>query len=244
MGLVQSIAQGIVDEISVELSTATFSHIPDTADPGYAQLDATMVLTNKNLLGVDAATKESAAYLMFPEGIQDYEDFAGVMGYFKLPKLKVGVGAKSHSISAAVTVTNASRLSIWALGMIVTPGGFPLGVHVGTLPVAVVDPVPVDYSLVLHKRLQCSPEKLSSVTNFTVGDDISLSCDFVGNDDKVLFPGHQVCCYSQWGEPFNLDQCDTYEEDIFKGKGVCSNGITACNDGCEGILKAGNMTVV
>jgi len=199
MGLVKSVAQGIVDDITVDLSDATFSHIPDTADPGYAKLDATMQLTNKIVLGVAAKTKESAAYLAFPPGIPDYEDFAGFMGYFKLPELAVGLGKKAHSISAPVSIINASRLSIWALGMIVTPGGFPLEVHVGTLPVAVVNPVPIDYQLVLHKTMQCTPTTVSNSKNFTVGDDISLSCTFVENAEKFNFPGHQVCCYSKWG---------------------------------------------
>jgi hypothetical protein len=195
MGVVQSVAQGVVNKVSVRLGKSTIFNIPDQGDePLTGVLQAVVEIENHDDLGALASTKATTASLEMPV-VKGFEQYAGIFGHFTLPALKIGMGTKQHSFTAELTLTNKSTLIIWALsmGLKQVGGGFPLNIRADpVVSVAGVDPVTV--VLRLDKELLCKPILPPTTTTLPptqngaydsaydgVINNISMTCDYLTN---------------------------------------------------------------
>lgn len=180
MGVVQSVAQGVVNKVQVRLGKSTIFNIPDQGDePLRGVLEAVVEIENHDLLGADATTKPTTASLEMPV-FKGFEQFAGVFGHFELPKMHIGMGTKQHKFTADLILTNKTTLITWALAMGTKAAGdgFPLTIRADpVVSVAVVDPVSV--VLRLDKELECIPILPPSQNG--VINNISMSCDYIDN---------------------------------------------------------------
>lgn len=181
MGLVQSVAQGVVNKVQVRLAKATISHIPEDYQPtATAIIEGYIEINNDDELGAFAATKSTTASLEMPSG-GDYGDYAGRFAHFVLPELDIGMGNKSHHFANEIMLTNTSTLMVWFLAALTTPGGMPLNIRADPV-VSVAGPDPVSYVLTLDKQLQCTALPEVGVGSDSTGysDPISITCEYVG----------------------------------------------------------------
>jgi hypothetical protein len=178
MGVVQSVAQGVVNKVQVRLGKSTIFNLPDQGDePLRGMLEAVVEIENHDLLGVDASTRETTASLEMPV-VPGFEQFAGVFGHFSLPKLFIGMGTKQHKFTTELTLTNKSTLITWALALGLQEGGIPVNIRADpVVSIAIVDPVTV--VLRLDKALQCHPILPPSQNG--VINNITMTCDYTDN---------------------------------------------------------------
>jgi hypothetical protein len=186
MGVVQSVAQGVVNKVQVRLEFANISDIPDGGDDPVVKgfIKGTMDLTNNDILGKFASTRAATATLEMPV-VEGVEEYAGVFGHFQLPTLDIGMGMKQHNFTADLILTNRTTMVMWTLGMAMfADKGIPLNIR-GDPVVSVAGVDPVTFALKLDKQLNCvsliPPDADSNGFNSTgVLDPVTMTCEYVG----------------------------------------------------------------
>lgn len=182
MGVVQSVAQGVVNKAPVWLHEATIFE-PTPYLPGWpVRLEASIRIMNNDPLGNAASTHATTASLEMPV-VEGYEEHAGVFGHFTLPKMKIGKGSKFHNFTVDLFLTNMSTLKVWANAMGVEEGGIPLNIRADPV-VSMVGLDPINYVVRLDKEMQCLPilpDVPSQNGAIKSMDNISMSCNYLGN---------------------------------------------------------------
>lgn len=153
MGAVKSIAQKIADKIEINVEKAVISNVQvSDREPLFGQVDGIVDVTNHDALAVDAVVKPARVYLEMPV-VPGSEAVAGVFGYYELPKIRIGLGTKSHKYSSKFTITSKAKYLAWAAAMAGNPG-VDLNIHLKpTVSVALVDPI--NYVLNVDKHIVC-----------------------------------------------------------------------------------------
>jgi hypothetical protein len=188
MGVVPSIAQKIADKIEINVEKAVVSNVQVSArEPLVGQVDGIVDVTNHDAKAVDAVMKPARVYLEMPV-VPGSEAVAGVFGYYELPKIKIGLGSKSHKYSSPFTITSKAKYLAWAAAMASNPG-VDLNIHVKPMvSVAVVDPV--KYLLNVDKHIVCNPET-SAVNAPATGHYGQPPCQA---DEAEVWDGQTVIC--------------------------------------------------
>lgn len=188
MGIVQSIAQTILDDTKISLPLATISKIPDIPYDidVVGQIAQTLEIVNNNPLGSSAHVKSSRATLIVPPLPDSLgPELAGLSGefaHFDLPELDVGFGKTSKKFTADFTVTNKTLLVGWTFQALIG-GEAKLGVT-GNPEVAISPKDPYTYKLDLSKELTCKPVNGTAHVGVGATDDpdfiapVSISCSF------------------------------------------------------------------
>jgi hypothetical protein len=179
MGVVQSVAQGVVDKVPLWLHEATIFEPVPWMEGWPVRLEASIRIMNNDPLGDGATTHATTASLEMPV-VEGYEEHAGVFGHFTLPKMKIGKGTKFHNFTVDLSLTNLSTLKVWASAMGQEQGGIPLNIRADPV-VSIVGVDPINYVVRLDKEVQCLPILPDMPPQSSELSNISMSCNYRGN---------------------------------------------------------------
>lgn len=224
MGVVASIAQGVMDGAQIALPMASIHDIPnipqDVAVKGV--VDAVLEVTNHDPLGATAHLKGGRTYLATPP-LKDQGNMHGPFAWFDLPDVKVGLGKQSTTFTADYVLTNSTLLEAWTAQF---KSGAEVRLVVTGDEVVSVNPLdPVRYTLKLNKEVKCTKVETNDPTNDDpppVYDKLSMKCEYVGQAepqeswDSVTFRTYVNDDYcldlkdgkAKAGQGIVLDKCD------------------------------------
>merc|ERR1719379_2054405 len=156
MGVVHSIAQGVADNIEIGVPSSFVTQVHNTdADFTTGHIKGTLEVKNSNPIAVDARIEESPVWAEFPLR-PGFEDMAGVMGWFNIPKLYIGIGTKHYDFESDFHITNKTIWDKWSAQL---QNNHDLDLNIHLKPdCSVLDVIdPWRYRLNVDKHLSCAP---------------------------------------------------------------------------------------